>query len=53
MTKRKMETSSGMIGASNRGLHQGKEENTKEAEARAKAIKKINTVLKNDKKKGE
>ena len=53
MSKKQMETSGGMIGASNRGLHHGKEENTKEAEARAKAIKKINTVLKNDKKKGE
>ncbi|MGB7472498.1 hypothetical protein [Trichococcus sp.] len=53
MTKKHMETSTGMIGAANRGMNNGKEENTKEAEARAKAIKKINTVLKNDKKKGE
>ena len=53
MTHKKMETSGGMIGANNRGMSNGKEENTKEAEARAKAIKKINKALKNDKKKGE
>ena len=53
MTKKQMETSTAMIGANNRGLYNGKEENTKEAEERAKAIKKINKALKNDKKKGE
>lgn len=53
MTKKQMETSTGMIGANNRGMSNGKEENTKEAEARAKAIKKINTVLKKDKKGGK
>lgn len=53
MTKRKMETSGGMIGVNNRGMNNGKEEIAQEAEARVKAIKKINKALKNDKKKGE
>lgn len=53
MIKKQMETSGGMIGVNNRGMNNGKEEIAQEAEARVKAIKKINTVLKNDKKKGE
>lgn len=53
MTHKKMETSGGMIGANNRGMSNGKEEIAQEAEARVKAIKKINTVLKKDEKGGK
>lgn len=46
MTKKQMETSTGMIGAANRGMNNGKEENTKNAEERVKAIKQIKKALK-------
>lgn len=46
MTKRKMETSGGMIGVNNRGMNNGKEEIAQEAEARVKALKKIKKALK-------
>lgn len=52
MTKKQMEISGGMIGASNRGLHHGKEENTKEAEKRVKLMRGIKKALEIGKKKG-
>jgi hypothetical protein len=53
MTKRKMETSSRMIGSDNRGLYTGKEEIAQEVELRVKLLKKINQAMKIGKKKGE
>lgn len=46
MTKRKMETSGGMIGVNNRGLYNGKEELAQEVEQRVKLIKKIKEAMK-------